>query len=158
MNNQGSNQVKTWLIRLGFLGLVMGGGILIGTLTAPGEWYAALNKPSFNPPNWIFAPVWTTLYVLIAMAGWRQYEADKTSRSMKLWLAQLGLNFLWSPAFFVLQMPWLAFVVISALLLVILLFLREVWTRDRIAAMAFLPYLAWVGFACALNLSIALLN
>ena len=62
--------MSNWLIRIAFLALVVGGGILIGTLTAPGEWYAQLSKPAFNPPNWIFGPVWTVLYVLIAMAGW----------------------------------------------------------------------------------------
>ncbi|SFL43577.1 TspO/MBR family protein [Shimia aestuarii] len=147
-----------WPTRIAFLLLVMGGGILIGTLTAPGAWYAALDKPPFNPPNWIFGPVWTALYVLIAMVGWRQFEADRGGTLMKLWWAQLGLNFLWSPAFFVLQLPWLAFVIIIALLLAILSFLRRAWGRDRVSAWAFVPYLAWVAFASALNLSIAILN
>src|SRR4051794_28977474 len=69
-------------------------------ITAPGEWYAALAKPSFNPPNWLFAPVWTVLYVLIAVAGWRTFERDQRGGPMKLWWAQLALNFLWSPVFF----------------------------------------------------------
>lgn len=145
-------------IRIAFLVLVMGGGILIGTVTAPGDWYAALNKPAFNPPNWIFAPVWTTLYVLIAWAGWRNWEADGSSGEMKLWWAQLALNFLWSPLFFAAQLPWAALVVILALLVVILRFITRCWTRDRLSALAFLPYAAWVGFASVLNLSLALLN
>ncbi|NKW92030.1 tryptophan-rich sensory protein [Rhodobacteraceae bacterium R_SAG9] len=136
----------------------MGGGILIGTLTAPGAWYAALNKPVFNPPNWIFAPVWTTLYLLIAMAGWRQYEARDHGSLLPLWWAQLILNFLWSPAFFVLQLPWLALVVIVALWATIVLFIRGTWRWDRPSAVAFIPYLAWVSFATVLNLSIAVLN
>lgn len=147
-----------WTIRIAFLILVMGGGILIGTLTAPGAWYAELNKPVFNPPNWIFAPVWTTLYVLIAMAGWRQYEARDHGSALGLWWAQLILNFLWSPAFFVVHMPWLALVVIGALWTVIVLFIRGTWRSDRLSALAFIPYLAWVSFATILNLSIALLN
>ncbi len=150
--------MSNWLIRIAFLALMLGGGILIGTLTAPGEWYAQLSKPVFNPPNWIFGPVWTGLYVLIAMAGWRQFEADRSSTAMKLWWAQLGLNFLWSPAFFVLQLPWFAFVVIVALLIVIALFIALVRNSDRISALAFLPYFAWVAFATALNFSIAILN
>ncbi|MBE1282992.1 MAG: tryptophan-rich sensory protein [Rhodobacteraceae bacterium] len=136
----------------------MGGGILIGTLTAPGAWYAALNKPAFNPPNWIFAPVWTVLYALIAMVGWRMWETDRTSRVMQLWWGQLVLNFLWSPAFFVLQMPWLALAVILPLLITILMIIAQCWTRDSVSALAFLPYAAWVAFASALNLSIAVLN
>ncbi len=147
-----------WSIRIAFLILVMGGGILIGTLTAPGAWYADLNKPVFNPPNWIFAPVWTTLYVLIAMAGWRQYEARDHGAALGLWWAQLILNFLWSPAFFVVHMPWLALVVIGALWTAIVLFIRGTWHSDRLSALAFIPYLAWVSFATILNLSIALLN
>lgn len=146
------------MTRFAFLFLVMGGGILIGTLTAPGEWYANLNKPWFNPPNWIFGPVWTVLYVLIAMAGWRTWEVDKSSSRMKLWWAQLGLNFLWSPTFFVLQQPWLAFVIIAILLTVLLTFIAQSWNRDRTSAAIFFPYVAWVAFASALNLSIAVLN
>ncbi|NOD95098.1 tryptophan-rich sensory protein [Ruegeria sp. HKCCD4884] len=150
--------MSNWLIRIAFLALVVGGGILIGTLTAPGEWYAQLSKPAFNPPNWIFGPVWTVLYVLIAMVGWRQFETDRSSTAMKLWWAQMGLNFLWSPTFFVLQLPWFAFVVIVALLAVIVMFIAQVRTSDRVSALAFLPYFAWVAFATALNLSIAILN
>jgi len=150
--------VTKWTLRIAFLIIVMGGGILIGTLTAPGAWYAALNKPAFNPPNWIFAPVWTTLYVLIAMAGWRQFEARDHVSQMSLWWAQLILNFLWSPAFFMLQMPWLALVVIGALWGTIVLFILGTWRRDRPSAVAFIPYLAWVSFATVLNVSIAVLN
>lgn len=150
--------MSNWLIRIAFLSLVMGGGILIGTLTAPGDWYAQLSKPAFNPPNWIFGPVWTVLYVLIAITGWRQFEADRSSPAMKLWWAQMGLNFLWSATFFVLQLPWFAFVVIVALLAVIVMFIAQVRTSDRVSALAFLPYFAWVAFATALNLSIAILN
>lgn len=153
-----TSNTTNWLTRMGFLTLVMGGGVLIGTQTAPGDWYNALAKPVFNPPNWIFAPVWTALYVLIAMAGWRQFQRDKISIAMVLWWTQLGLNFLWSPVFFTLQQPWLAFLVIILLLLVIAAFIRCVWTPDRPAALAFLPYLAWVSFASVLNLSIAILN
>ncbi|WP_299899735.1 TspO/MBR family protein [uncultured Ruegeria sp.] len=146
------------LIRIAFLALMLGGGILIGTLTAPGDWYAQLSKPAFNPPNWIFGPVWTVLYVLIAMAGWRQFETDRSSAAMKLWWAQMALNFLWSPTFFVLQLPWFALVVILALLIVIVVFIARVRNSDRVSALAFLPYFAWVAFATALNFSIAILN
>ncbi|WP_170372407.1 TspO/MBR family protein [Ruegeria arenilitoris] len=146
------------LTRIAFLVLVLGGGILIGTLTGPGEWYANLNKPVFNPPGWVFGPVWTVLYVLIAMAGWRQFERDRGSPAMRLWWAQLGLNFLWSPAFFVLHQPWLALAVILSLLVVIVLFIKHVRPVDRVSAWAFVPYLAWVAFATVLNLSTAVLN
>lgn len=144
--------------RIAFLILVVGGGFLIGLFSAPGEWYAALNKPSFNPPNWLFGPVWTVLYVLIAMAGWRTWEAGRSSGRMTLWWVQLVLNFLWPPVFFVLQQPWIALPIILCLLVTILLFARRSWTADRVSAVAFLPYAAWVAFASVLNLSLAVLN
>ncbi|MBO9444280.1 TspO/MBR family protein [Ruegeria sp. R14_0] len=147
-----------WSARLGLLLLVMGGGILIGTLTAPGAWYAALTKPVFNPPNWIFGPVWTVLYILIAMVGWRLYAWDRGTVRMKLWWAQLGLNFIWSPVFFVLHLPWVAFGIIAMLFVVIVALVAGLWGRDRVSALALVPYLGWVTFAAALNLAIAVLN
>jgi hypothetical protein len=68
-----------------FLALVVGGGLAIGYFTAPGEWYAQLEKPGFNPPGWVFGPVWTVLYVLIAIAGWRVWRRDSAGRPMRLW-------------------------------------------------------------------------
>ena len=141
-----------------FLLLVFGGGLVIGFLTAPGEWYAGLAKPPFNPPNWVFAPVWTVLYVLIAVAGWRTFERDRSGWAMKLWWAQLVLNFLWSPVFFGAHRIGLALLVILLLLAAILAFLVMSWRQSRVAAWLFAPYAAWVAFAAALNGSIWLLN
>lgn len=141
-----------------FLVLVVGGGALIGVGNTPGEWYQALDKPPFNPPNWLFGPVWTILYVLIAIAGWRIWTGRHTGGAMTAWWVQLGLNFLWSPIFFTLQRPGLALVVILALLVAILVFIRIAWDRDRVAAWLFVPYAAWVAFATLLNASIWWLN
>lgn len=141
-----------------FIALVLGGGLTIGYLTAPGEWYAQLIKPPFNPPNWIFGPVWTTIYVLIAIAGWRIWQKNKSSLAMKLWWAQLALNFLWSPAFFAMQQIGLALAIILPLLAVILAFIATSRKIDNIAALLFIPYAAWVSFASVLNVSILLLN
>ena len=141
-----------------FLLLVVGGGLAIGFLTAPGEWYAGLVKPPFNPPNWVFGPVWTVLYVLIAVAGWRTFERDRSSWPMKLWWAQLVLNFLWSPTFFATHLIGLALLVILLLLAAILAFIIVSWRQDRVAAWLFAPYAAWAAFASALNDSIWLLN
>ena len=141
-----------------FLLLVVGGSLAIGFLTAPGEWYAGLAKPPFNPPNWVFAPVWTVLYVLIAVAGWRTFERDRSSWPMKLWWAQLVLNFLWSPVFFAAHRIGLALLVILLLLAAILAFLVMSWRQNRVAAWLFAPYAAWVAFAAVLNGSIWLLN
>ena len=84
--------MNRWLVLIGFLVLTVGSGITIGFLTAPGEWYAGLAKPAFNPPNWIFAPVWTVLYILIAFAGWRTFEHNRGGGVMRLWWAQLVLS------------------------------------------------------------------
>jgi benzodiazapine receptor len=141
-----------------FLVLVVGGGVLIGTATAPGEWYEALAKPAFNPPNWIFAPVWTILYVMIAVAGWRVWTRTHTAGAMAIWWLQLGLNFLWSPVFFTQQAIGPAFVIILALLLSIIAFISVTRRWDRVAALLFVPYAAWVAFAALLNGSILVLN
>lgn len=141
-----------------FLVLVVGGGSLIGAFNIPGPWYDALEKPFFNPPNWVFAPVWTALYVLIAIAGWRTWRRDAYGGAMTAWWLQLALNFIWSPIFFTLQSPGFALVVILALVVTIAGFTRLSWHEDRTAAMLFLPYAAWVAFASLLNLAIVVLN
>ena len=141
-----------------FLLLVMGGGIAIGFTTAPGAWYASLEKPFFNPPNWIFGPVWTVLYLMIAFVGWRVWQQEDGAILRRLWSAQLCLNFLWSPVFFAAQMPGLALVVIAGLMFVIVLFVGKAWHQDRVSALFFLPYAAWVGFASVLNAAIFYLN
>ena len=141
-----------------FLIVVMGGGIAIGTLTAPGEWYKDLQKPLFNPPNWIFGPVWTVLYLIIAYVGWRVWQHEGCPSLMRLWVVQMGLNFFWSPVFFAAQKPALGLIIILCLMLTIVLFFRAAWRPDRLSALLFLPYFAWVGFASALNAAIVYLN
>lgn len=150
-----SRQVGTLFV---FLAVVFGGGFIIGSQTVPGEWYAGLTKPVFNPPNWVFAPVWSILYVFIAIAGWRTWRVAKDGAAMKAWFVQLGLNFLWSPLFFAAEMPGLALVVILAVLGAILTFIVLTWQRDRLSAVLLIPYAAWVGFASLLNAAIYVLN
>jgi tryptophan-rich sensory protein len=150
--------MNRWLSLIGFLVLVIGGGLAIGYVTALGEWYAGLAKPSFNPPSWIFGPVWTVLYVLIAVAGWRTFERDRRGWPMKVWWAQLALNFLWTPVFFAAHQVGLALVVILLMLAAILAFIAMSWRQDRVAAWLFVPYAAWVAFASVLNGAIFALN
>ncbi len=140
------------------LAVVIGVGAVIGINTAPGEWYASLQKPPFNPPNWLFGPVWFTLYVLIAIAGWRTFIVEPNGLAMKFWYGQMALNWLWSPVWFTLHLLWPAFAVIAVIFALIVLFIANRWNRDRLSAVLFLPYAAWVGFASLLNLSIAILN
>lgn len=141
-----------------FLVLVIGVGSFIGTQTAPGLWYAGLDKPPFNPPNWVFGPVWLILYVLIAIAGWRTFLRGAASLGMGLWVGQMVLNWAWSPVFFLAENLWAAFAIIIPMLALILAFIVERWNVDRAAALMFMPYAAWVSFASLLNLSLAILN
>jgi translocator protein len=147
-----------WVSLVLFLVLVVGGGLVIGYLTAPGEWYAQLAKPAFNPPAWVFGPAWTTLYILIAIAGWRVWRRDRSGWAMTLWWVQLGLNFAWSPVFFAAHQIGLALVIVVALFAVILAFMAAAWRRVPVAAWLFVPYAAWVAFASVLNASIWSLN
>ncbi len=140
------------------MAFVVGGGIAIGLLTSPGEWYADLKKPSFNPPNWIFGPVWTILYLFIAIVGWRLWQIDPGGLAMKLWYAQLILNFAWSPVFFAAHRIGAAFWIITLLLITIAAFIVIVSKQDWVSASLFLPYALWVGFALALNGAILSLN
>jgi len=142
-----------------FLILVVGGGLAIGYLTTPGDWYTLLVKPGFNPPGWIFGPVWTFLYVLIAIAGWRVSRQGRRNRwPMTLWWTQLALNFLWTPVFFSAHRIGLALGIVLMLLAAIIAFIAMAWTHDRTAAWLFVPYAAWVAFASVLNASIFVLN
>ena len=146
------------LTLIAFIIGVLGIGTLIGMACPPGAWHAALIKPSFNPPNWIFAPVWTTLYVLIGIAGWRVFVLGQDSGLRRLWILQMVLNFAWSPAFFGLQNLALGLIVIIPMLIVILAFIWRAKDKDPISAGLFLPYALWVAFASALTLALNILN
>ncbi|MEM5584023.1 TspO/MBR family protein [Roseibium sp. AS2] len=141
-----------------FLIAVVGTGVLIGVLSAPGPWYQALRKPPFNPPDWVFAPAWTVLYILIALAGWRSFLRAPRSRVMGIWAGQMLLNWCWMPLFFGLHQIWAAFAVVVLLFVLIMTYIAANWKCDTTAALLFLPYAAWVAFAGLLNVSIALLN
>ena len=149
---------RTIIVTLLFIGIVVGVGAVIGTQTAPDAWYTALEKPPFNPPNWLFAPVWFTLYVLIGIAGARTFLRDATSPAMFVWVGQMLLNWAWSPTWFSLHLLWPAFAIIISILALIIAFIAVTWKTDWLSAVLFLPYAAWVAFASTLNLSIALLN
>jgi tryptophan-rich sensory protein len=145
-----------WLVVV-FVVVVLGGGLSIGALARPGEWYATLKKPSFNPPNWVFAPAWTLLYIMIAVAGARSV-ARGPDLGFWLWVAQLALNFVWSPVFFGLHRPRVALAIVAALLATILMFIAVNWGVDRASALLFVPYAAWVIFATLLNAAVVRLN
>jgi benzodiazapine receptor len=124
-------------------------------------WYAGVAKPGFTPPNWIFAPVWTVLYAMMAYAIWRILALPRSparTTAIIAYAVQLALNCLWSFAFFGARSPLLGLVVIVPLLVSIVATIRLVWPLDRIAALLLAPYLAWVSYATALNGAIWWLN
>jgi tryptophan-rich sensory protein len=138
-----------------FLAAVLGIGLLIGSISRPDGWYAALAKPPFNPPSWVFAPVWSLLYAMIAVAGARSFGRKGAFR---LWLLQMALNFAWTPTFFGLHRPDIALAIVVALFATIVAFIVTRWSADRLSALLFVPYAAWVAFASLLNASIVALN
>ncbi|WP_417422946.1 TspO/MBR family protein [Hoeflea sp.] len=141
-----------------FVVLTVAAGSLVGYSSIPGPWYQDLQKPAFNPPSWIFGPVWTTLYVLIGIAGARVFIRERGNWLPKIWFLQMALNLVWSPIFFTLHRPDLALAVLVAMLLAILTLIAMAWSRDRPSALLFLPYAAWVSFAGLLNGAIWWLN
>ncbi|WP_181704678.1 TspO/MBR family protein [Chthonobacter rhizosphaerae] len=139
-----------------------------GAVTTPeiGGWYASLRKPPFNPPDWVFGPVWTVLYGLMAVVLWQIYRTPAAdgggrrlrSRALFAFVVQLVLNVAWSIVFFGLHSPAGGIAVIAALLAAIVWLMRA--ARPVIGGMTWLlaPYLAWVAFAAVLNVSILALN
>lgn len=143
--------------------LTQSAGILGAIFTTPSipTWYAGLNKPSFNPPNWLFGPVWTLLYLLMAFSlylVWSQKDSKKKLAALFIFFTQLVLNSLWSIIFFGLHSPLFAFIEILFLLAFIVLTVIKFKALSKLAAYLLLPYLLWVTFASTLNLAIVLLN
>lgn len=139
-------------------------GLIGSVFTAPAipTWYAALQKPQFTPPNWLFAPAWFTLYLLMGIAAflvWRQGLENKTIRNaLIIFLVQLVLNSLWSIGFFGLQSPLYGVIIITALWITILFTILRFFKVSTTAGALLLPYIGWVTFAAILNVSILWLN
>lgn len=143
--------------------LVIGYFSGIVTQSAITTWYPTLIKPSFNPPNWIFAPVWSTLYIMMGIAAglvWDRIdlESELVKNALVVFAIQLALNALWSYLFFGLHNPMLAGIEIIILWLMIFETYTQFYKINKIAAYLLLPYLAWVSFAMVLNISIWWLN
>lgn len=148
---------------LAWILLVAGLGASMGVLFSPGEWFASLVKPTFQPPDRLFGPVWTVLYVAMAVAAWLVQRAVGVDNALRrrayvLFFAQFALNLAWSPLFFGLRSPWLAFVDICALWMVLLWTLLTFGRLRPLAGYLLLPYLLWVSFALVLNGTIWLMN
>jgi len=125
------------------------------------EWYPSLAKPSWNPPNWIFGPVWSTLFAMMAVSAWllwEQRERTGAHRALGLFALQLALNFAWSGIFFGVRQPGWALVEIVVLWVAIAATIAASWSVDRRASALLIPYLGWVAFASFLNLTLWRLN
>lgn len=148
------------LALVGFIGLCLLDGAVGGSMTARAvhTWFRTLNAPPGTPPNWVFAPVWTVLYVMIGTAGWLVWKRLGASRPLRLWGWQLAANALWAPAFFGLRLPWLAMGIMVILLALIGLTVRSFRRVRRAAAMLMLPYAAWCLYAAYLNAGFVILN
>lgn len=131
---------------------------LFGTQYMPGDWYAALAKPTWTPPNWLFGPVWTILYVMIALAGWFAWRRRGFSAPVIVWGVQMALNAAWSYLMFGQKNITFALVDIAMLWAAIIAFIALTWRPVPKAAALFVPYAAWVSFATALNFAIWQLN
>ena len=147
----------------GFLVLCLAISAIGGWVTADsvGTWYRTLQKPIFNPPDWVFAPVWTLLYLMIALAGWRVWRRVGLSGAragIVAYWAQLALNLAWSFLFFGGRLIGIALAEILLLLVVIGVNAVLFWRIDRLAGWLLVPYAAWVAFACVLNLALWRLN
>lgn len=124
-------------------------------------WYPTLIKPSWTPPDWVFGPVWSCLYLMIAVSGWLMYRAEysqKRAVALMLYGSQLALNFIWSFLFFSLQSPILGLIDIILLCLFISLTIIKAWPVSHLASILLIPYFIWVLYATSLNTGIWLLN
>lgn len=153
--------MKKYILLILWIAVYVGVAFGIGQVTQ-GEitsWYAGLEKPSFNPPNFLFPIVWTILYIMIATAGWKIWQSNKDVTDLKiLFIAYTILNWAWTPIFFgaheiLFALVWIIILNITALLLII-----KSWNKTRLSAVLMIPPLLWTSFAMVLNYSIYILN
>jgi len=151
---------NSWLMLVGFLVASFMAAAIGGAVTSSSvrEWYPTLAKPDWTPPAWLFGPVWTALYAMMAVAGWLVWRRTGWSGALIWFAAQLVLNATWSPVFFGLHRIGWALVNIMLLWLAIVGTTVAFWRVTPVAGGLFVPYLAWVSFATALNFAIWRLN
>jgi translocator protein len=155
--------VSQWLVLALFVMICLGTAGLGAAWTnlSVGDWYATLNKPSWNPPKWVFGPVWTTLYIMMAIAAWLVWQSKGLADAwlqLLLFGVQSFLNAAWSALFFSMRNPGIAFADIVLLWFAILATIIAFGRVSNLAALLLFPYLAWVSFATALNWSIWRVN
>ena len=152
---------RRWAMLVLWLAVVAAVAFVGSSVTLPKipTWYAGLTKPWFTPPNAVFGPAWTILYVTMAVAAWRIGTGSfGRMRATGLFVVQLVLNAIWSPVFFGLEAPKFGLAIIVALLVALAATLIAFWRIDRLAGLLLVPYLAWICYATALNAAIVALN
>jgi len=160
---ENKTSVRDWVVLAGFVLLVFaisGAGAII-VADAPGTWYAGLAKPTFTPPGWLFGPVWTILYISMAVAAWLVWMRRSTkpvTRPLVVFGIQLFLNAIWTPLFFGLHNLQAAMIDLAALWISLLATIILFWRVRPSAGMLLLPYMAWTTFAGVLNFCIVQLN
>lgn len=152
--------VSPTLALVGFVGLCLLVGAVGGSMTARAvhHWYQTLHAPPLTPPNWVFAPVWTALYVMIGVAAWLVWRRLGAAPPLRLWGWQLAANALWAPAFFGLHSPATAMGVMVVLLVLVAMTIRAFRRIHRTATMLMVPYGIWCLFAAYLNAGFLILN
>ncbi|CAN5537616.1 tryptophan-rich sensory protein [soil metagenome] len=154
-----SRSRSAWVLA-GFVAVCLGGGVVAGLATSKSvaAWYPYLAKPSWTPKGWLFAPVWTVLYIMMAVAGWRVWRRIGLGWPHALFATQLALNIAWSFSFFAARDPVAGMVNIAALWCAIVATIVVFSRIDRVAVALLVPYLACVSFASALNAAIVHAN
>jgi translocator protein len=142
-----------WGLFLTFLA-ACGAAAATGAMFQPGDWYDALSKPNWTPPNWVFPVTWTVLYVLMAWSAMRIAQVPDNGHAMAFWALQIAFNTLWTPVFFGLRRMGAGMIIILGLWAAVALTTVAFWRLDWVSGLMFLPYLIWVTIASALNFSV----
>jgi translocator protein len=148
---------RSLLVLIGFI-VVTSVAPLLGMGSLPGDWYASLNKPSWNPPGWIFGPVWTVLYLMMATAAWLVWKTCGWGMALRFYGIQLVFNAAWTPLFFGAQQTGWALVDIIAMWVSILVTMIAFFRVNKTAGGLMVPYFAWVSFAMVLNYTLWRMN
>ena len=122
------------------------------------QWYTSLKKPSLTPPNWVFGPVWTTLYIMMGFSLYLYLQKSSNPYALTLFFTQLALNLSWSPTFFVFRQICPALFIILLTIVLTCLTATEFWKKSKLAALFLVPYIAWMSLASYLNLYICVNN
>ena len=152
--------MKNFIKLIVSLGICQGAGLLgsVFTTKSVSTWYLTIDKPSFNPPNWVFAPVWTFLFVLMGISLFLVWSLDKARdrkrKALIIFFIQLIFNILWSVVFFGLKSPLVGFIVIIILWILILITIIKFFKISKLAGWLLIPYILWVSFATVLNFAI----